>query len=437
MYQLHLFNLIIPFNYQKPIYEGFILINTKNGKIIKIGSQNDVFFINTSADYEIYRHKNSICLPGFINNHIHLAYKNNYVIAKPNQQIEWLKNLIKTSRNWPEEDKQEIIKNNIQNCLKNGITFIFENTPFGKITATEITKSPYKNNSLIGLEVFGNSEEQSQFIFEKAIDNLNQLEVEFKDLNFTLSPHSIYSVGSSLLKKLMQWAKTNNKILALHLAEFNFELELLEKNYLNPDLKEFFEFLQVSSPELKNNSSQSTMQYLLNLATELENTDLLKNFLLIHFILTTDKDLEIAQRFGLGIVSCPQSNLFLQNGLPDYKNWLKYNLPFSFGTDSLASNFDFDFLNQLKNIYWLLNCQLSAQNLFETITSIPAKQLKLEAEVGSLEENKKANFIHFELKPENIAEIKSLGEQDLYTWLLINLNTNLIKQVFIESKPIV
>ena len=437
MYQLHLFNLIIPFNYQKPIYDGFILINKKNGRIIKIGSQNDVFFVNTSFGCEIKQNKNSICLAGFINNHIHLAYKNNYVIAKPNEQIEWLKNLVKTSRNWSEAEKQEIIKNNIQNCLKNGITFIFENTPFGKITATEIEKSPYKNNSLIGLEVFGNSEEQAELIFEKSVNYLNQLEAQFTDLKFTLSPHAIYSVGSSLLKKLMQWANTNNKILALHLAEFNFELELLQKNYLNPNLKEFFEFLEVSSPEMKNNSSQGTMQYLLNLATELKNTDLLKNFLLIHFILTSASDLEIAQKFGLGIVSCPQSNLFLQNGLPDYKNWLKYNLPFGFGTDSLASNFDFDFLSQLKNIYWLSNCQLSAQDLFEKVTSIPAKQLKLENEIGSLEENKKANFIHFELKPENLNKIKSLSEQDLYTWLLMNLNTNLIKQVFVENKPII
>ena len=112
MYQLHLFNLIIPFNYQKPIYDGFILINKKNGRIIKIGSQNDDFFVNTDFNCEIKQNKNSICLAGFINNHIHLAYKNNYVTAKPNEQIEWLKNLVKTSRNWSEAEKQEIIKNN-------------------------------------------------------------------------------------------------------------------------------------------------------------------------------------------------------------------------------------------------------------------------------------------------------------------------------------
>ena len=105
----------------------------------------------------------------------------------------------------------------------------------------------------------------------------------------------------------------------------------------------------------------------------------------------------------LKIVLCPRSNLFLNEKLPDLKFFLNYHST-GLGTDGLSSNDDLNFINEMNSIY-LSSKKLKVKNLKEKILSIStiggAKCLGLDKKIGSIEINKRADLIAFEIKDRN------------------------------------
>ena len=74
------------------------------------------------------------------------------------------------------------------------------------------------------------------------------------------------------------------------------------------------------------------------------------------------------------------------------------------GTDGLSSNDDLNFINEMNFIY-LSSKKLKVKNLKEKILSIStiggAKCLGLDKKIGSIEINKRADLIAFEIKDRN------------------------------------
>ncbi len=432
---LYFFDLIVSFGSNGVIPYGYLLI--ENGQIQEIGLQSEIKenLNSISENYQIIQLKNSICLPGFINSHIHISYTNNYSPVKNNEQIDWIKNLVFESRNFSSENKKQIAQNNIDKVINSGTTFIVENTPFDE-SIDLINKSKIK--ALIGLEVFGNNDSLSQQIFEKYQAKLLELEEKYtsKNISFTFSPHSIYNVSIELMKKLSKWSIEHKKKLLIHLAEFDFESDLTHLGYPSIGLSELYKLLNVSQICLNSIKNITPIKYL-------DSIDCLNdNLLATHLTKASNDDFKLIAKNKVNIISCPRSNAFLNNGVLNFNTIKNNNLKVVYGTDGLSSNSDLDILNEIKSTWSIFKSHgfdISAEDLFRGITFDAAKILGLEKEIGSLEENKKADFVSFELSEEKISivlKMLSNNSDSIYQFLLTELNSSFINGVWIDGEKV-
>ncbi len=419
MKKLYISDLIVPMNEKPILIDGYFSVG--EGLIRELGKAENFDIKNT----EVVKLKNSLVLPGLINSHIHLAYERNFAEVKKNEQLQWMKNLIMKSRPQTSEHKQKVAKLNLKKVLRSGTTCLVENTPFEE-TVHEIASSPLR--ALIGWEVFGNNSSEASKIFENAIMKINEFEAKYlgSQISFTLSPHTIYNVSGDLLQLINNWAKENHRIWLTHLAEFEFESELTERGFSGEKLKEFHETFKFANPNLNGLKNQTPVTYLNKIGC------LNQNLLATHLVKATATDIQLLTDKGVKIVSCPGSNSYLLNGRIDLERMFQSNLLPSIATDGLSSNFRLDLLTEIQTAWQIHRSHglnISAKYLWHAITSIPGKQLGFNN--GSLEADKVADFIVFELKPEQIEQLKKLNEEEIYNFMLSELNSSMITQVYI------
>lgn len=73
--------------------------------------------------------------------------------------------------------------------------------------------------------------------------------------------------------------------------------------------------------------------------------------LLVHLVTASEKELERASTLGATAVLCPRSNLHIGGKLPDLERIRRAGLPWTLGTDSLASTPDHDLLGELRVLH--------------------------------------------------------------------------------------
>ena len=111
-------------------------------------------------------------------------------------------------------------------------------------------------------------------------------------------------------------------------------------------------------------------------------------------------DLKILKKRQYPVVICPRSNLYLNQKLPNLRFFMNYKKT-GLGTDGLSSNISINFLDEINFLY--LNAKKILINnperrILEIATLGGAKALGLDNSIGTIEKNKKADLIAFNLK---------------------------------------
>src|SRR6266481_2819505 len=131
-----------------------------------------------------------------------------------------------------------------------------------------------------------------------------------------------------------------------------------------------------------------------------------------HVVWPSEEELGILQKVGVGVVHNPQSNMKLASGVAPVPEMLKDDLPVGLGTDGAASNNDLNLWEEMDTAAKLHKVfsgdpkVLSAEEAFELATIRGAQALHLEAEIGSIENGKRADLV--------IVERDSLNQIPLY-----------------------
>lgn len=366
-------NIIIK-NGQELIKNAFI-----NGEDIITGFQTLNLDQKTRSNYP------EIIIPGLINLHCHLAYNK---IKLPSQELfPWISELVKIHHMGEGFTPKDFI-NSAKEALSYGTCFLVDNSnsPEASIAAFKATGL----KGILGLEIFGSDPVQAENIFAKKIQELNSLE-KIPGLNFTLAPHASYDVSVKLWQLCLDWCNQQQMPLLSHLAESQAE----EAWFQNKDsteaqaAKSFWQELGTLETKLENwQSYPSSTQFLY------QNNLLKPLSLLTHLVHATKADLGLIKAAGLGAVSCPRSNLYLKNGLPNYANW--QGLDYGLGTDSKASNQDLDLRKEANTIPGL-----GAAKRLELLTSQAAKILKRN-DLGTLDIGKANDYVILEIRNKNI-----------------------------------
>lgn len=186
--------------------------------------------------------------------------------------------------------------------------------------------------------------------------------------------HSPYTCGPETLEKAKTLAASRGCKLFIHLAETRDETTQIHKTY-----------------------GLSPVQHLDNLGLLDHDT------VAVHCVHLDLDDISLLKQRGVGVITCPESNMKLASGIAPVPAMLAAGIPLGLGTDGCASNNDLDLfaemdsLAKLHKIACLDPTTLPASQTLRLATSGGAKVLGLDGTVGRLAPGFKADCLILDL----------------------------------------
>ena len=386
------------------IYEDCALI-VDEGKIQEIIKQE-------ALDETLYDHikdfKNALITPGFVNLHNHLQYtdmkaKNHNLKAKFKKLYTILKkhyfltgiskksfifrlaNLLSDYFCMTRDEKISSFKKGLELSLLNGTTAVAQLSKESKYFNL-LNETPLK--TYLFFELFSDSIETSKDEFRAIKKKIEKLKMQKSENTFIgIAPHSVCCVHKRLFKILVKYCKKHNILMTIRLGESKEELDWLAHGFSDVDLLN----------EFTGNKKFEPLETGLTPAQYLEKMGVLSKQLLVSYgnYLTTT-DLELLRENKVSLAYCPRISDNLHNKKLSLNAVMEY-FPnrFGFGVNSLAFNSDLSLLNELK---YVNNGELDIVEAIKYLTIIPAKILRLNNIIGSLEVDKDADFNVFELE---------------------------------------
>lgn len=145
----------------------------------------------------------------------------------------------------------------------------------------------------------------------------------------SITPHAPYSVSPLLFQEIDAFRP--HSLLSVHNQESAAENEYAMSK--TGAFSKLYRFLKIEESELPLHGSSSLVAWLQNIVSP-------HPLLLVHNTFSSKADLALLLKRSAPtyLCTCPGSNLFIEEALPDYNMWLESGLPICIGTDSIASN---------------------------------------------------------------------------------------------------
>jgi len=352
----------------------------KNG-IVKIDDQGTILeLIDTNGNLqesEGIEFYNGIITPGFINAHCHLELSHMKNLVPQKQGLAaFIKNII-GHRGSSDERLHPAIANAIAEMKQQGIVAV------GDISNREVTFAEKLKSDLYFytfLECFGVEEPADKMSLEIA----NGLYEKWKSqIPLTLVPHAAYSCSPLLLGKIQISQEKRMGIYSIHNQECITENELFLKKTGNLHDGLVKMGMNLESLEYEGlNSVQTISKYFP------QN----RNKILVHNTFTSEKDIKFLfegfEEETLFWCLCPNSNLYIEDCLPNIDMFYAQNLQCVIGTDSYSSNTTLSILDELKTISQHFN-KIPLNETLKWACFNGAKALSITERYGSIESGKK------------------------------------------------
>ena len=380
--------------------------------VVDDGQVIDIIPNNQEEKYNLLKIKdfgNAVITPGFINLLAHLQY-GKMEDFKPNSFKNKMKSFLKTlqinydmvgmpnngyvktmanmyKKYFCSDRKQKInaFEENLKESILSGTTCVAQISKENKYFEI-VNQLPIK--TYLFFELYADSLDSSKYQFKQIKKKIENLILNKSANTFIgVAPHSISCVHKKLWKILSKYCRKNNLLMLIHFAESQEELDWLEYGFSDIDMLHKFFGLRKLSPYQK---ELSPVQYL-------EKLDVLsKKVILANANMLSLEDLNELKRTEAKFVYCPR---FCDKALRS-KQTLKniedvFGENYGFGTDSKYFNEDLNLLNEVN--YANKENVLDFDEMIKHLTIYPARILRLQNIIGSLEKDKHADFNVFEL----------------------------------------
>lgn len=275
-------------------------------------------------------------------------------------------------------------KHGVTESIKAGTTCIAQVSKEFKYFET-INKLPIKN--YLFFEVFADSKDSSKKTFKTLRAKIEDLILhKGENTHIGVMLNSISGVHKKLWELFSKYCRKHNMLMMTRFAESLDEMEWLEHSFSDIDLLHKFMGMRKISPY----------------ATEISPVDYLKNLkVLTKKVLVANanydsSELDKLAETGAKFIYQPLYSEEICNKKLDFETVLKY-FPQSFGlsTQSFSDNKSYSLLKLANNLN--LNNQLDVVELIKYLTIYPAKILRLDNSIGSIEIGKDADFNVFKL----------------------------------------
>jgi cytosine/adenosine deaminase-related metal-dependent hydrolase len=352
-----------------------------------------------------------ILSPGFVNCHCHLELSHlKGLIPEKTGLVDFVFRVV-TQRHFPIDEISDAIAKAEEEMLQNGIVAV------GDICNTASTlkqKSKYRLNYYNFIEAIGWLPQIAPERFERSLNLYNEFifslansdSPESKIRNATetehsttIVPHAPYSVSEHLWKYIYPYFQ--NKVASIHNQETSFEDELFLQG--GGDFTRMYKLMNIDNSFFKASGKSSLQTYFPKLKTA-------KNIILVHNTFTKEEDIQYAKAQSLENNQelfwclCPNANLYIEDALPPVKLLRANNCKMVLGTDSLASNYSLNIVQEIKTITKYFP-GISLSEILQWATFNGASALQFDNKLGSFEKGKKPGI---NLLKEDLSEIRKI-----------------------------
>jgi 5-methylthioadenosine/S-adenosylhomocysteine deaminase len=201
-------------------------------------------------------------------------------------------------------------------------------------------------------------------------------------IRVAIQPHAVYTCSPDLLTQCGELAAQYQTRLIIHLSETRQEVADCQAKY-------------GATP-----------------VAHLHRLGLLNDRLLAdHAVVLAAEDLELLATSGAGVAHCPESNMKLASGIAPVVELLKRGVPVGLGTDGCASNNNLDLIQEmdtaakLQKVHHLDPTALPATATLDLATTLSARVLGLQDQVGALAPGMKGDLVVIDLDQPHLTPI--------------------------------
>ena len=367
MYDSLLFcDKILLYKKEEFVCEDNIALGVKEGRIAYLGPPTKALTAK-----KIYRLKDQLISPGFVNTHTHLPMSLFRGLADNLSLQVWLEKYI-----FPLEAKllkEDFIRAGVKLALieliQSGITTCCDMYFYNQAIADTLSTAGLR--AYVGLGI--PSVEKDWPEWKQKSLALRSKWAQNPRIKIALAPHAPYTLSTEILSDVAQFAKKEDFFISIHVSESLWEQKEINKKY-----------------------QKTPVQYLHSLGLTS------KNSLFVHCVHVNEQDLETLSQTGTSLSYNPESNMKLGNGIAPIGMALQKGVTVGLGTDGSASNNNLNFFEEMGTGAKLQALKygdqsLTAQEMFKMATIEGAKALNWDHEIGSLEVGKKADLIALDL----------------------------------------
>ncbi len=387
-------NYIFPVS-GKPIQNGILVLDL-NETIVEI-LDNEPNIENDSS-IEFY---NGVLVPGFVNAHCHveLSYLRNR-FRKAAGMENFLKQIVSEKKTEKPTDYKEHIERADGEMFTNGIAAV------GDISNNDFSFKVKRDSKLhyhTFVELSSLNPERAEATMKRGEDLYNLLKK--KGLSASIVPHAPYSDCTEILQRIGEHAQNQQTILSIHNQECESENELYLSN--SGKLFDLMKELGIENAHYEITGVSSLQSILCHFSKS-------QKILLVHNLFTSAEDIDFCNQYfenqdNITWVFCPNSNLFIQNILPNFDLFRAKSQNITIGTDSLVSNDTLSIFDEMKTIAKNFP-HIEFEEILRWCTLNGAKALDIN-NIGSFEIGKKprVNLIqHFDFQKMTINDKSNL-----------------------------
>ncbi len=349
----------------EPIENGVVILDD-NGKILALDRREN----HDLASLDV---RKGTITPGFVNTHCHLELSHmKGMVATGTTLIPFITGVV-TKRGASEKVIAKAIEKAENDMLKSGIVAVGD---ISNVPDTFAQKAKGRLQYYTFIEMFDFLQEQNtdtEFDKYRGVYDVLTLAAGSQK---SVVPHAPYSVSRKLFEKINDFNKKSNITVSIHNQETQPEQDLFERGE-----GAFYDFYGKFGISLDGfvAPKQTAIHY------ALANMNPSVRTLFVHNTLTSKADIEAAHQWSPNVywATCPNANLYIENRLPNYQNFLDTNARMTIGTDSLTSNWQLSIIEEMKTIQ-RFQSYVPLETLLKWATLNGAEALGFDATLGSL-----------------------------------------------------
>tara|TARA_B100000686_G_scaffold355020_1_gene469123 strand:+ start:9516 stop:10703 length:1188 start_codon:yes stop_codon:yes gene_type:complete len=340
-------------------------LTVEKGKIRFIGDKAPDDFNGETIDLS-----NCLVMPGFVNAHCHLTLSALKGKLSPTDSFtDWVLALLELENSLSDQESLEACYSRVEEMLHSGVTTFAD-----YLGRTDLLPryADFPLRQMVFLEAIGFQSDRAEEIGKRIETVLRNGSPAPGRISLGVAPHAPYSTSPALFQLLYKIANDYGVPVSSHVGELVEENEFLQRG--SGKLRRLLDQLKAYDISWRP-PKKSSLEYLIDL-------NAIESLVAVH-LNHIDVDANLLTNYRMSAVFCPRSTRWFRRGkYMNVKGLLGEGISIGLGTDSLASNENLNFLDELRAAESMAS-DLSRDELLVMATRGGAQALKMDVGVAA------------------------------------------------------